>query len=646
MKTNKNIKYYFFLLGLILCLPIYGQNDNTVKGRVSDESGMPLPGVSVIIKNTTKGTATDFDGNYTINANTSDILIFRYLGYKTQEVSANGKSTLDVSLVEDASKLDEVVVVGYGSVKKSDLTGSVASISADDLNAAPITSMEQGLQGRIAGVQITSNSGAPGGGISVKIRGTTSILNGNEPLYVIDGFPVTGQSQFSTNTGRDSDASSGSNYTVNQNPLAALNPSDIQSVEVLKDASAAAIYGVRGANGVILITTKRGKQGKPKISYSGYAGVQSISDKIEMMNAEQYQKIYNETAANSVPTTDPIVFTGTPAHDTDWQDLIFRNALIQNHQISVNGGTEVAQYNLSGSVFNQEGIIKNSDFTRYALRANLDVNATDKFKIGTSLNISRTINNAAETEGEATNSITATALSTSPLLPIYQEDGTYSSNRFLPASVPDAQGSRNPIAFINEFSDESVTTRVLGSLFGEYSLMENLKFKVSLGADLENRNRHVFRTSLFDNQNPTNSATVSSVDRTSLLNENTLNYNKDFNKHNLQILGGFTVQKETEEFRTITGRGFATDITGPYDLGAGSDVPNVGSRYAEFSILSYLGRINYNYDDRYLLTVTGTVEMDLQNFLKEINGRFSLQWVVLGEFLMKILCLNQNLFLI
>ncbi|PKA98554.1 TonB-linked SusC/RagA family outer membrane protein [Flavobacteriaceae bacterium MAR_2009_75] len=601
MKTKNKNKLHLLFLVLLLSAPIYAQNSLNVSGTVSDESGVPLPGVTVLVKNTTNGTASDFDGNYSINANSDAVLVYSYIGYKTQEVAVNGQTTINTVMVEDASELDEVVVVGYGTQKKSDLTGSVASVSAEELNSQPITSMEQGLQGRIAGVNITNNSSAPGGGISVKIRGTTSILNGNEPLYVIDGFPVTGQSQFSTSAGRGQDSSTGTDYTVNQNPLASLNPSDIQSIEVLKDASAAAIYGVRGANGVILITTKRGQQGAPRISYNGYGGIQSVSNKIDMLNAQEYQNIYNETAANS---NDPVVFTDAPANDTDWQDEIFRSALIQNHQVGVNGGTEAVQYNLSGSVFEQEGIIKGSDFTRYSLRTNLDIQASKKFKIGTSLNISRAINNAAETEGEATNSITALALSTSPILPIYQPDGTYSSNRFV-VNAPDAQGSLNPVAFINEFSDKSVNTRILGTLYGEYDLIKDLKFRVSVGADIENRDRHVYRTSKFNNENPLNSADVSSVNRSSLLNENTLNYNKTFGNHNLQLLGGFTLQQETEEFRLISGRGFATDITGPYDLGGGSVVPSVDSRYAEFSIVSFLGRVNYNYDDRYLITVTG-----------------------------------------
>lgn len=598
-------KWFVFILLISFLLARGSYAQSSIKGKISMPNGEALPGASVIVEGTANGTTSDENGNYSLSVpNNASSLDFSFIGYQKQTIPINGRSVINVSLIEDDSQLEEVVVVGYGTQKKSDLTGSVASVTAEELTASPVTSMEQGLQGRVAGVNITNNSGAPGGGISVKIRGTTSILNGNEPLYVIDGFPITGQSQFNTNAGRGYDSSTGSDYTVNQNPLSSINPSDIESIEVLKDASAAAIYGVRGANGVILITTKRGKAGKASISYNGYTGMQSLSDKIEMLNASEYQEIYNEAAANS-PTPDPVVFTDAPANDIDWQDMIFRKALIQNHQLSLSGGSEKTRYNISGNYFNQNGIIVGSDFSRYSLRANTDINATSKFKVGSSINISRSINNAAETEGEATNSITATALQMSPILPVFLPDGTYSSNRFLPAAVPDAQGSRNPMAFINEFSDQSVNTRVLTSLFGEYDITENLKLKVSVGADLENRDRHVYRTSKFDNINPLNSADVSSVDRTSLLNENTLNYNKKFGKHGLQVLAGYTVQKETEEYRSIGGRGFATDITGPYDLGAGSVVPSVNSLYADFRILSTLGRVNYNFDDRYLLTVTG-----------------------------------------
>lgn len=575
---------------------------HTVSGSVTDSEGTTLIGATVLVKGANIGTVTDFDGNYSIETpDENAVLVFSYTGYQPQEIAIQARTQINVALLVSTALLDEIVVVGYGTQKKSDLTGAVASLSSEQLNSQPITSLEQGLQGRVAGMLVTNNSSAPGGGISIKIRGATSILNGSESLYVIDGFPVTGQSQFSTSAGRGT-SNQGTDYTVNQNPLASLNPADIQSIEVLKDASAAAIYGVRGANGVVLITTKRGVKGAPKVSYHGYMGSQSTAKRFEMMNAQEYQDIYNVQAAAG---GDPPVFTSAPPYDTDWQDLIFRNALIQNHQLGVNGGSDAVQYNVSASYFDQEGIIKGSDFDRYSLRVNLDFSVSEKFKFGNSLNVSRSVNNAALTEGETTNGITSIAIRHSPILPIYLDDGSYATHDDLPASVPDAQGNLNPMVFINEFSDENVITRILGNVYGDYYFTPDLRFRVSLGADSENRERHVFRTSQFAKTNPLNSANVSSVNRLSLLNENTLNYNRSFGIHNLSVLAGFTAQKETEEFRRISAGGFATDVTGPYDLGGGSLVPGVSSRYAEFAILSFLGRVNYNYDNRYLLTITG-----------------------------------------
>lgn len=576
---------------------------STVSGTVTDREGTPLIGVTIVVEGTSSGTVSDADGSYSLQVpQGATALAFSYTGYKREVVEIGARRNIDLVMTTDIALLDEVVVVGYGTQRKSDLTGSVASLTSEQLNSQPITSLEQGLQGRVAGMLVTNNSSAPGGGISIKIRGATSILNGSEPLYVIDGFPVTGQSQFSTSAGRGTDSSTGTDYTVNQNPLASLNPADIQSIEVLKDASAAAIYGVRGANGVVLITTKRGVKGAPKVSYNGYMGSQSVAKRIDLMNAQEYQDTYNTWAAAG---GDPVVFTGAPAYDTDWQDQIFRNAIIQNHQLSVNGGSDAVQYNISTSYFGQDGVIKGSDYERYSLRLNLDFNVSERFRFGNSLNVSRSINNAAETEGETTNGITSIAIRHSPILPIYLDDGTYATHDDLPSTVPDAQGSLNPVAFINEFSDENVINRMLGNIYGEYLITPDLKFRVSIGADVENRDRHVYRTSRFNKTNPTNSANVSSVNRLSLLNENTLNYNKSFGVHNLSLLAGFTSQKETEEFRLVTAQGFATDITGPYDLGGGSVVPGVDSRYAEFAILSFLGRVNYNYDNRYLLTLTG-----------------------------------------
>lgn len=596
------LKRFRWMIALVMFSSLSALTQTNVSGTVVGPDGIGLPGATIIVGNSTQGTVTDIDGSYSITVpNGETNLVFSFVGFETQTVAINGQSMINVTLAEDSGILDEVVVVGYGTQKKSDLTGSVASITSEQLNSQPIVSLEQGLQGRVAGMVVTSNSGAPGGGMSVKIRGATSILNGSEPLYVIDGFPVTGQSQFSTSAGRGT-TNQGTDLTVNQNPLAALNPADIASIEVLKDASAAAIYGVRGANGVVLITTKRGEKGTPRVSYNGYVGNQEVSKRIDVLNATEYQEIYNLAAAGG---GQPAVFSGAPANNTDWQDLIFRSAVIQNHQLGVSGGSEAVQYNISAGYFNQEGVIKNSGFDRYSLRLNFDVNASDRLKFGNSLNVSRTSNTAARTEGETTTGITLQAIRHSPILPTFLEDGSYATHDDLPSTVPDAQGDSNPIAVLNERSDENVGTRILGNIFGEYQISDDLRFKVSLGTDIENNDRHVFQTTKYEKTNPLNSANVSAVNRLSLLNENTLNYNKIFGDHNFSALAGFTVQKETEEFRGIGAGGFATDITEAFDIGGGSLVPNVSSNYAEFSIMSFLGRVNYNYKDKYLLTVTG-----------------------------------------
>ena len=583
------------------------QQNKELSGTIVGSDGQPIPGVSVIVEGTTVGTVTDSEGKFVLNAPANaETLQCSFVGMLTKIIPIGENTVFNVVMEDSSIGLDEVVAIGYGTMKKSDLTGSVGVVSAEELNSIPVTSVSQGLQGRLAGVAVTSNSSAPGGGISVKIRGNTSILNGSEPLYVIDGFPITGESQFNTSQGTglvESGSSMGeSGATVAQNPLASLNPADIASIEVLKDASACAIYGVRGANGVVLITTKRGKVGKPQVSFSSYVGVQS-ANKIDMMNAEEYMDIWNAGAANS---GQPALFTGSAPFDTDWQDEIFRQAIMTNYQLSVSGGSEAVQYNISGSYFNQDGVIKGSGFDRYSLRSNLDIQVGQKLKIGNSLTVSRSINNAANVEGEATNGVTSQALQMSPLLDVYMADGvTYSANRDMDAwQVPDAQGDNNPVASINERSDEAVTTRILGSLFGEYSITNDLKFRVSVGADIEERKRHVFTTDRIGRSTNFNRATVSMVHRSSYLNENTLNYNKKIGQHTLGALAGFTIQKETEEYQQIIGSGFASNATTSHDLGNGSLVPQINSNYADFAIASFLGRVNYNYDDRYLITAT------------------------------------------
>lgn len=590
----------------LLPMELAAQATGRITGTVTSDAGTPVEGAAVSAAG--RGTVTGADGSFTlaeVPVGTHTLRASR-IGYdeatRSVTVAAGQTARADLELEAQAVALEGVVAIGYGTQQRRDLTGAVASVSGEAITKQPIASIQEGLQGRVPGVNVVQNSSAPGGGISMRIRGVTSILNGSEPLYVIDGFPVSGQTQFSTNPGRGT-SNEGSDFTVSQNPLAALSLSEIESIEVLKDASAAAIYGVRGANGVVLITTKRGRSGAPRVSYSGYAGMQTTAKKIDMMNAAEYQEIYNVQETNA---GFPPIFTEPPQFNTDWQDLIFREAPVQDHHVSVSGSTDAVGYLLSAGFFDQEGIVRGSDFARYSLRANLDINPSEKFTFGNSLTVSRAIINGANTEGESTTGTTLVALRMSPIMPVYQPDGTYSHHQLLGAlGLPDAQGTDNPIAQINEFSDENVLTRVLGTVFGEYSLTDELSLRVSLGADLETQDRHVFFSSRYDAEDDLSAATVSQVSRQSLLNENSLNYDRTFGSHDISVLSGFTVQTEEEEYRGINSRGFATDVTGPYALGSGSVTPSVGSAFADYNILSFLGRVNYGYNDTYLLTVTG-----------------------------------------
>ncbi|HEU4556148.1 MAG TPA: SusC/RagA family TonB-linked outer membrane protein, partial [Chitinophaga sp.] len=381
----------------------------TVSGKVADENGQPLPGATVAVKGTSKGTVTNGEGAFTLKEVASNaILLITFQGYENATVEVRGQSRLTVSLKPDISKLNDVVVVGYGTQRKAASTGSIASVKAADITQTPVTNVAQGLAARVPGVQITQNNAAPGGNISVRIRGTNSINGSSEPLYIIDGIQIS-------NSGGVTDVS----------PLSTINPNDIESVEILKDASSTAIYGARGANGVVLITTKRGKSGATRVQLDVYRGIQNITKELSMLNAAQFAQLENDIY-NSPIYADP----SSLGQGTNWQDIVYRQASIENYQASVSGGSEKTQFSLSGNFFNQEGIIISSDFKRYSLRATLDHNISNHFKVGTSVLSSYTINNNIPTgissiDGPlVTQSIVGATLGAPPTLVPYREDGS------------------------------------------------------------------------------------------------------------------------------------------------------------------------------------------------------------------------------
>lgn len=603
---KKKFKYQLFwklflALSLFLIFPFSanstvnsdGEFQSTVNGTViSGDEGMPLPGVSVVVLGTNIGTVTDFDGNYAIEVSEDATLVFSYIGFKTLEVDVNGQTTIDVSLVDDLDSLDEVVVVGYGTVKKSDLTGSVSSIDGDAYKELPITSVDQGIQARAPGVQVTQTSAAPGGGVSVRIRGSNSINSGSEPLYVIDGFPIY----------PDNSAYGAGGNRQATNILASINPNDIQSIEILKDASATAIYGSRGSNGVVLITTKRGKAGKPKISYEGSYSTQTITNPIEVLNGSEYATYLNtlETSQGGAPiySQEQIDAFGT---GTNWLDEVTRVGSIQNHQLSFSGGNKDNRYAITGNYHDNEGIIKRTDFKRYGIRLNVDNSAFDNFlNVSSSWSYNRTVSNNAPTDRGGPGGIIITALGLDPIVPVYNPDGTYALASY------DGRFSINPLQELEFVTDRDITNRVLGNTTFTFSLTENLKAKTSIGADILNINRTSFFPSVNTRLGRDNAGELTLANRNSgnILNENLLTYNNQFNKHFVDAVVGYTYQREINEFFNSTTRGITAASVDQATLQGGPDILTPSSNRREWLLESVLGRVNYNFDSRYLATVT------------------------------------------
>ncbi|NVO20967.1 MAG: TonB-dependent receptor [Bacteroidetes bacterium] len=586
-----------YLIFILLAGQAVGQQ-RIITGTVTDVSdGSTLPGVSVLVKGTTRGTNTDINGLYSLPINETDkILVFSFIGKKAQEIPIGKSGVMNVSLESANVSLDEVVVVGYGSIKKSDLTGSVSSIKTEDLRKIPINSFDQGIQGKSSGVQVTQLSAQPGGALSLRIRGGNSIMAGNEPLYVIDGVLIESQVDLSW-IGSPS-----------QNGLGSLNPNDIESIEILKDASATSIYGARGANGVVLITTKKGKAGKDKVSFETYFGIQHKAGKIEVMNASQFAKLYDEAgyAADSAyipayPNPDSL------GSGTDWQKEIYRDSPIQSYQLSISGSNEKTTYALTGGLFRQEGIIVGSDFTRYSFRLNLERKINAKLTAGTNLSFTQTRSNTVPTDtpGGFFPGVVNTALIFNPALPVKDANEIYT------LTDPNADAwLDNPVAVTRDIKAIDKVNRILGNTFLEYYILKDLKFRSSFGIDYYHSlqdmytPRYIYSGSFNDGQ-----ARFASTDIENYLTENTLNYAKTLNKkHSINALLGFTYQKNNSRTFIDIATKFPNDILGYYGIENGTNQPTIYSSFNESAVVSYLGRINYSYLNRYLFTLTGRVD--------------------------------------
>jgi len=588
-----------------------GAQQRTISGKVTDSGGQPLPGVTVVVKGTTQGTVTNANGNYSLSNIPDDAtLVFSFIGLRTQEVAVGTQNVINVLLQEETFGIDEVVAIGYGTVKKSDLTGSVSSVSNEDFNKGVNSSVDQAIMGKVAGVQIRQTSAEPGGGVSIRIRGASSINAGNEPLYVIDGLPIDNSPLISTGGGAGTDANPNP-----KNPLSSLNPNNIESIEILKDASATAIYGSRGANGVILVTTKTGKTGKSKIDFDYYSGVQNLAQKYNILNAREYMDAIN---AISDDRGDSPVFSqedmSTVGNGTDWQDEVTRTGSVQNYNLTFSGGAQDVNYYISTNYFNHQGIIKNSGMERYALKTNLTGKISERFNLTLNMNASLVDDDAAvtgETHNENAGVIYA-AVFYDPTLPVKDANGNYTDSDLL--LLP------NPATIYAGIDNNIQTIRIFGNIAMNYQITDELSTKLNFGTDIQNARRDIYNSKItFQGKGNNGLAFINSVNRSNVLAEYTLNYLKTINEdHVITALLGITYQDFINRGYSSSISDFPTDILKTNNLSFGNgDYASVNSFKAGNSLLSYIGRVNYNLYNKFL--ITGSIRADGSSRFGENN---------------------------
>lgn len=567
------------LLVLLLVLSCSMQaQDKVVNGVVIDETGTPLPGASILVKGSSNGVATDFDGNYSIHVNDTDTLIASYIGYIAQEISVNGQTIINIALLPDANTLEEVVVVGYGSQKKSDLTGAVASVKPEDFSPGANYNAAQLLNGAAAGVNVSQVSSAPGSSMKVQIRGAGSINSSNDVLYVVDGVPG-----ISTNS---------------------INPEDIESIEVLKDASSAAIYGTRAANGVVLITTKKGKAGKQSVSYSGYTGFQNVDNRLDLLKSSDYMRLINQRQGSAVYTDQDIAQSGV---GTDWQDEIFKDgAVIQNHNISISGGNEKSTHFIGLNYFDQEGVVRTSGYKRYNGRINVQTNPINNLKLTTNLSITHSDENAiafSNLTNEAAGPINA-AIQYDPTISTgFDENGQYLRNGTIALD--------NPIALIDGRTNSTIATNVNGLVQADYEFLKNLTLTTRFGIDILNSREDTYLSRLTNAAQDRGTADVNSIEYIHWLTEYLLQYKNTFNtKHDLTLIAGTTIEKFSTKTLGAYASNFITDdlLTNQLGTGDGIDGDGVSSSKVVNQLHGVIGRVNYGFDDKYLLTASARID--------------------------------------
>lgn len=558
--------------------PAAVEQQSTVTGTVKDSFGDPLPGVAVSIKGTRTGTTTDLDGKYSIQAPAGAVLEFSFIGMKTKSVTVGDSKVIDVVLEDDATVLDEVIAIGYGFTKKRDLTGAVSTVSADDmLSGGTVSNAAIALQGKSAGVEVRQSSAAPGGTISVRIRGNNSIRSTNEPLYVIDGFP-------------------------SQNGMN-VNPADIETMQILKDASATAIYGARGANGVVLITTKRGKSGENKISYDGYLGAQQVVNPFTMLSGKEYMELSNalykeiegqEGMENGAYTPSQLQNTT----NTNWIEECMRMGIVQNHNVTFRGGSDKTKVMTSLGIYGQDGVLKNTDFNRLSGRVNVDQTINEWIKAGASVYAHRETSNYQEYSGNILNSnVLLSVLTYDPTVKPY-ENGVY-------GRPPGGRGD-NPLANLMERKNDKTTDKLNGTMFVEVSPLKGLTAKVTGGTEILHSFRGTYLpVSTFQGSQEGGVASTYDYASTRTLLETLVTYTHKFGEdHDFSVMGGYTHEKFDSHYDSMTGKGFSTDLFMYNNMNAAGTITAKASNKTENILISFFGRVNYSYKDKYLLTAT------------------------------------------
>ncbi len=617
-KSRKSQRKRFLLLFYLCCflmLNIFivsaqGQT-NSIKGLIKDNKGEPIIGVTIVIEGTTNGTITDINGNYTLMNTPSDgVLLVSFIGFKSQKIPIEGKSVINVTLVPETIGIDEVIAVGYGTQKKGDITSSIAVMDAEKLTERPVNKVDQALVGQMAGVHVKQTSGLPGQGFDIQIRGSGTINANNQPLYVVDGFPLEASAQ----------STSGGFSTGN--PLANISPNDIESIQVLKDAAAASIYGSRGANGVVIITTKKGKTGKPKISFNTYIGWNEVQKKLDVLSAEEWveraieHQNYNWVAGGYGSSSDTYeqrrtilgldegsynksymwderwLEDGHPGLDyVDWQDLFFRKGMMQSYQISANGGTETTKYYIAGDVLNQEGVAIGVNYKRYSARANVEVIPNDKVKFV--VNISPSYSDQQDPGVEGKDGLTHICVGEAPVVEssVGAEGTNVGDNTYYgwgPSRV-------SPIAVAKNVDTKNETFRALTSTFLEIGLMKDLKFKTDVNFDYQD-NEYYKYTPSYVTTGRSATGIKSGYTRKNFVTESTLHYNKAFKKHNLDVLAGYSYSTFKYDYEKITGSGFASDEIITINAATTTTGTTTQSKNV---LISYFSRLQYSYNNKY-----------------------------------------------